>query len=191
VREAHRNDPADRSEGDPDLIVPAGGRSIRKEPSQLLAAKALRPSRSKWAELLRRVVEIDALRCPYCGGKRRLIALLTDGKVVRKILEEEPAAATSTGPRRPGASPTEASISARPARQRPPENAARTAGPQVGAWMTKAPPLGGPLTEALAAGVHPATALVRAQRALLARRNDAHAAFWAAFMVHGQADLLR
>jgi len=69
-----------------DLIVPAGERSIRKEPSQLLAAKALRPSRSKWAELLQRVFEIDALRCPYCGGKRKLIALLTDGQVVRKIL---------------------------------------------------------------------------------------------------------
>ena len=66
--------------------MPAGGRSIRKEPSQLLAAKALRPSRSKWADLLQRVFEIDALRCSYCGGKRELIALLTDGQVVRKIL---------------------------------------------------------------------------------------------------------
>jgi len=69
-----------------DLIVPAGGRSIRKEPSQEMATRALRPSRSKWAELLQRVFEIDALRCPYCGGKRKLIALLTDGQVVRKIL---------------------------------------------------------------------------------------------------------
>ena len=51
-----------------------------------MAAKALRPSRSKWADLLQRVFEIDALRCPYCGGKRKLIALLTDGQVVRKIL---------------------------------------------------------------------------------------------------------
>ena len=45
-----------------DLIVPAGGRSIRKEPSQLLAAKALRPSRSKWADLLRRVF-IHPINC--------------------------------------------------------------------------------------------------------------------------------
>jgi hypothetical protein len=49
-----------------DLIVPAGGRSIRKEPSQLLAAKALRPSRSKWAELLQRVFEIARFR-HWCG----------------------------------------------------------------------------------------------------------------------------
>ena len=26
------------------------------------------------------------LTCPFCGGKRRLIALITDGKVVRAIL---------------------------------------------------------------------------------------------------------
>jgi hypothetical protein len=52
----------------------------------LLTAKALRPFRSKWAERLQRVFEIDALRCSYCGGKRKLIALLTDGAVVRKIL---------------------------------------------------------------------------------------------------------
>jgi hypothetical protein len=38
------------------------------------------------AELLKRVFEIDVLTCPFCGGKRRLIALITDGKVVRAIL---------------------------------------------------------------------------------------------------------
>ena len=70
-----------------DLIVPGGERSNRRDPSQALAAKALRPSRSKWTDLLKRVFEIDALTCPYCGGKRKLIALLTDGKVVRAILE--------------------------------------------------------------------------------------------------------
>ena len=37
--------------------------------------------------LLRRVFEIDVLTCPWCGEKRKLIALITDGKVVRRILE--------------------------------------------------------------------------------------------------------
>jgi len=36
--------------------------------------------------LLRRVFEIDVLRCPSCGSRRRLIALITDPPVVRKIL---------------------------------------------------------------------------------------------------------
>jgi hypothetical protein len=43
------------------------------------------PSRSKLADLLQRV-EIDAFRSPYCGGKRKLIALLTDDQVARKFL---------------------------------------------------------------------------------------------------------
>ncbi|HUF75593.1 MAG TPA: hypothetical protein VMM35_04910, partial [Longimicrobiales bacterium] len=36
--------------------------------------------------ILKRVFAIDALTCPYCGGPRKLIALLTDGLVVRQIL---------------------------------------------------------------------------------------------------------
>ncbi len=43
--------------------------------------------RSTWAELLRRVFAIDVLTCPRCGGVRRLIAMITDGLLVRRILE--------------------------------------------------------------------------------------------------------
>jgi len=39
-----------------------------------------------WAELLQRVFAIDVLTCPHCGARRKLIALLTDPAVVRKIL---------------------------------------------------------------------------------------------------------
>ena len=70
-----------------DWIVPGGGRSTRRKPSQVLAAAALRPHRSKSADLLIRVFEIDVLTCPYCGGKRKLTALLTDGAVIRRTLE--------------------------------------------------------------------------------------------------------
>ena len=72
-----------------DWIVPGGGRSRRepRTPSQTMAAAALRPHRAKWADLLKRVFEIDVLTCPWCGEKRKLIALLTDGAVVRRILE--------------------------------------------------------------------------------------------------------
>ena len=82
-----------------DWIVPAGERSTRREPSQSLAAKAMRPTRSTWADLLKRVFEIDALSCPYCGGRRKLIALLTDGAVVRKILEHLGLPTTAPEPR--------------------------------------------------------------------------------------------
>lgn len=36
---------------------------------------------------MKRVIEIDVLVCHYCEGKPKLIAFLTDGLVVRKILD--------------------------------------------------------------------------------------------------------
>jgi hypothetical protein len=89
-----------------DWIVPAEPRSARSDPSQSLAEQALRPTHAKtkatWAELLKRVFELDVLTCPYCGSKRRLIALITDGKVVRRILEHLglPTAAPALAPAR-------------------------------------------------------------------------------------------
>ncbi len=43
--------------------------------------------RHRWAELLQRVFEIDALRCPCCGSTLRLIAAIEDPAVARRILE--------------------------------------------------------------------------------------------------------
>jgi hypothetical protein len=43
--------------------------------------------RHRWAELLKRVFEIDALRCPRCGSTLRLIAAIEDPVVARHILE--------------------------------------------------------------------------------------------------------
>ena len=66
-------------------------RSTSGDPFQSLAERALRPDherkRPTWAELLERAFEIDVLTCPWCAGKRKLIALVTDGAVVRRILE--------------------------------------------------------------------------------------------------------
>jgi hypothetical protein len=58
------------------------------EPSQCShSTRKSNSPRSTWAELLRRVFSIDVLRCNHCGGRRKLIALITDGVVVRKILD--------------------------------------------------------------------------------------------------------
>ena len=43
--------------------------------------------RYRWAELLQRVFEIDALRCPRCDSTLRLIAAVEDPAVARRILE--------------------------------------------------------------------------------------------------------
>jgi len=44
--------------------------------------------RYTWAELLKRVFKIDALQCPYCHGKRKLIAMITEIAVHVKALDE-------------------------------------------------------------------------------------------------------
>jgi hypothetical protein len=44
------------------------------------------PRRTPWAELLQRVFEVDALRCPLCGAQMRLLAAIEDPEVVCKIL---------------------------------------------------------------------------------------------------------
>ena len=72
-----------------------------------LTAESSRSSRRNWAELMKRVFAIDVLVCPHCEGPRKLIALLTDGLVVRKILThlglstEPPALAPARAPPEP------------------------------------------------------------------------------------------
>jgi len=46
-----------------------------------------RRSRMRWAALLERVFEIDALRCPRCGSTMRLIAAIEDPDIARRILD--------------------------------------------------------------------------------------------------------
>jgi hypothetical protein len=45
------------------------------------------PRRASWNALLRRVYDVDALRCPACeNGRLRIIAAVTETRTVRKIL---------------------------------------------------------------------------------------------------------
>jgi len=62
-----------------DLVVPGS-------PSPMRTSPRTPRQRLTWAELLKRVFAIDVLTCPHCGGPRKLIALINDGFVVRKIL---------------------------------------------------------------------------------------------------------
>ena len=78
-----------------DLIVPGPRTSATASATPADCARAHGPDakrrsnspRSTWAQLLQRVFAIDVLRCPHCGARRRLIALIADGVVVRKILD--------------------------------------------------------------------------------------------------------
>jgi hypothetical protein len=43
--------------------------------------------RVDWATLLRRSFDVDAMQCPKCQGRLRVIAVVTEREPVRRILE--------------------------------------------------------------------------------------------------------
>ena len=45
------------------------------------------PAKAAWARLIRKVYEADPLECPKCKAPMRVIALIDDPGVVRRILE--------------------------------------------------------------------------------------------------------
>jgi hypothetical protein len=46
-----------------------------------------RPVASKgWAEMIRKVCEVDPLICPRCGGRMKIVAFLTEHAVVDRII---------------------------------------------------------------------------------------------------------
>ena len=78
-----QTEPANMSEGAPGA-VPLG-RAIPATPEPAT------PKRSKahylWAVLIARIFEVFPLLCPKCGGQMRLIAFITEGVQIRKILD--------------------------------------------------------------------------------------------------------
>ena len=44
-------------------------------------------ARSTWARLIYKVYEVDPFECPKCKGPMRVIALIEDTEVIRRILE--------------------------------------------------------------------------------------------------------
>ncbi len=79
-----------------DLIVPGPRESAKATATPAGCAGAHGPDaqrrehtrRSTWAELLQRDFAMDVLECPHGGGRRKLIAVITDGGGVRKILDD-------------------------------------------------------------------------------------------------------
>jgi hypothetical protein len=49
---------------------------------EVLSEAALR-----WAELLRRIFEVDPLACPRCGEEMRIVAFVTEPKTIDRILD--------------------------------------------------------------------------------------------------------
>jgi len=54
----------------------------------LIREEELRPVPSEgWAEMIRKVYEVDPMVCPQCGGTMKVIAFLTDYAVVDRIID--------------------------------------------------------------------------------------------------------
>jgi len=65
--------------------------------------EALRKAKRRWAELLRHIFEVDPLACPRCGEEMRIVAFITEPKVIDRILEH--LRRTKSSRRRPRAPP--------------------------------------------------------------------------------------
>ena len=73
------------------LLAPSHRGKVRKAslvPVALgMIEEELRPIPSRgWAEMIRKVYEVDPLVCPKCGGRMKVIAFLTDYAVADRII---------------------------------------------------------------------------------------------------------
>jgi hypothetical protein len=88
------------------LGVFAPGSPVRRRvmpapaPSQSCHPKSNASSRVPWAELLRRVWHIEALRCEHCGGRLRPVALIQDPAEAERYLRARGEFTTLPGPAR-------------------------------------------------------------------------------------------
>jgi hypothetical protein len=70
---------------------------------------SLREARRRWAELLRKVFEVDPLKCPGCGGEMQIISFITQQNLIDQILSHIQARGTGgTAARAPPVSATPA-----------------------------------------------------------------------------------
>ena len=61
----------------------AGALGIAVEEADVATAAR---ARSTWARLIHKVYEVDPLQCPQCKGPMRVISLIEDSEVIRRIL---------------------------------------------------------------------------------------------------------
>ena len=73
-----------KAEAELGLLAPAGfSGPSRDDRDRTPSARALRRS---WAQLIKRIYEVDPLVCPSCGSEMKVIAFITEHDVVDKIL---------------------------------------------------------------------------------------------------------
>ena len=68
------------------------GNRIRKDqderiPCILESDKSSKECRKNWARLIQKIYEVDPLTCPKCSGKMKVISVIEDQDVIKKILQ--------------------------------------------------------------------------------------------------------
>ncbi len=66
--------------------TPARARRCRGGPVSVGPPQGPPSGRHPWADLLKRVFGLEVLRCPGCGGRRRILAAITQAPVIRAML---------------------------------------------------------------------------------------------------------
>ena len=64
------------------------GKAGTGESRDIDLSKIPRVSRLPWALLLKRVFMIDALTCPKCNGRMKILAAIVEPDAIRKILDQ-------------------------------------------------------------------------------------------------------
>ncbi len=89
------------------LPAPPGTATYRQASASAVEAEFVPPSlqeaRRRWAELLRRIFEVDPLRCSRCAHEMRIVAFITQPRAIDRILTHLRRIATE--PRRSRAPP--------------------------------------------------------------------------------------
>lgn len=86
-----------------DPTVPSAGPAIADSGDACEEAER-RAARRRWADLIRRIYEVDPLVCSNCGGPMKIIAFITERKAIRAILasmRKSAAPASPSGSRSP------------------------------------------------------------------------------------------
>ncbi len=65
----------------------APGPDVHPPPPSSSVSPSLAALRRGWAQLIRRVYEVDPLVCPPCQGVMRVVAFITEPRVIRRILD--------------------------------------------------------------------------------------------------------
>jgi len=65
------------------------GKIQRENPNSKDSRKPARchPKNYSWAELMKRVFEVDVLECSHCGGRMRILCAITPPEAIAKILD--------------------------------------------------------------------------------------------------------